>query len=112
MHDGSSNRLNHALPVCNDIVIVEPQYLVTLGCEECIALCVALDVFRFVMLSTVYFDNEQCRLAYEIDDERTNRGLAPEAHAVHPMSADRVPDNPFCIGHVAAKPGRAGALLG
>jgi hypothetical protein len=102
MHHGSSNRLQHALSVCHHIVIVESQYSVTLGREESIALCIALDVFSLAMLSSVDLEDEQSGVTHKVDNERADRSLPPEAHAMHAVSADYVPDYPFGISHLTA----------
>src|SRR5215475_12490622 len=112
MHDGSGNRLQHALLVCHDLVIVEPQYSIAFRTKKRIALCVAPHFLSFVVLPAIDFDDEHCRVAHKINNERTNRYLTPKACTVEPMRADRLPDNLFGFGHVAAKPARTAALFG
>jgi hypothetical protein len=112
MQEGSGYRLEYALPVCHDVKIVEPQYPVALGCEECITSCVVLDVLGFVVLSAINLNDERGCMAQKIDDERTNRCLTAEALAMQSVSADRVPDDPLGIGQIAAQSARARPLLG
>jgi len=100
--DGSGDRLQHALPVCHDFVIVEPQYPIAFRSEECITLRVALHVLVFVVLSAINLNDEPRCVTHKVDNEWTDRSLPAEAHAMHPVAADRVPDDPLGISQVAA----------
>src|SRR4029453_7875573 len=80
MHHGSSDRFQYALTVRHDLVVVEAQYAVAFGFQECFASCIALHVLWLRMMPAIDFDDKQCRMAHEVDDKRSDRNLPAEAH--------------------------------
>jgi hypothetical protein len=55
------------------------------------------------MLSAVNLNDESMLLADEIDNERTNRRLAPEAQSIEPVCAQRRPQATLRIRHFMAQ---------
>jgi hypothetical protein len=85
------NCLEHTIPVCHHVVIIEAQDTKTLVSEITVAACVALLLVRLKMLTAVQFDNQLCLMAEEINDVGAHRRLPSEACATEPVSAQRGP---------------------
>ena len=52
------------------------------------------------MLTAIDFDNEVCFGTKEIDDERANRLLPPEAESAELLVADARPESLLCISGI------------
>src|SRR5215510_6324051 len=85
MQDGSGDRFQHAVPVCHDLMIVEPQHPIAFRSKKRIALRVTLHVLGFVVLSAINLNDEPRRVTHRVDNEGADRSLAPETHAMHPV---------------------------
>ncbi len=78
-------------------MVVEAKNAEALGSKKRVAPCVALQIFSFEMLSTIEFHDKACRMANKVRYVRTNRCLPAKACAIHPVRAQRIPNEPFGI---------------
>jgi hypothetical protein len=81
------------------VVIPEAQHLESLRLQPRIAYFVALTVR---MLAAIHFDHYARGEADEVEDIRSQRGLAAEMYA-ELMRTHPAPQFPFCIRHVVAE---------
>jgi len=110
MRNGCRDRFEHALSIRHDLMIVEPQDAVALGCEKGTAPCITLHLLRLEMLSAIDLDNEVRLVTDEINNKWTDRSLSSKARAAKSMGADSIPNDPLGLGHVASQRARAGSL--
>src|ERR1700687_2736713 len=93
-------------------MVAESKHAIAFTCEETVPSRVTLLILRLEMLSTVNLNDQARVVADEVDDEGSNRGLAPKACAVEPVRAHHIPDDPLGIGQISAQRARADAQLG
>jgi hypothetical protein len=93
------HRLQNRRGVSQYVVVPEAHYSESLSRQPGIACLVGQ---RFVVLSTVRFNDDTSTEMHEIDDVRANRLLAPEFHAAQAMRSQVAPEEILGVGHVLA----------
>src|SRR5262245_61038819 len=84
-------------------MIAETQHTKSALRQKCIATYIPLAIFGMKVLPPINFNHELGCVTHEIDNEWSNRGLAPKASAIHAVCAQRSPDDLFCIGGVSSQ---------
>ena len=82
-------------------MVVEPKHAIAAVGKKRVASLVTPLVLSLEMLRTVDLNNQSSAMTDEIDDEWTDRILPPKAHAIEPMSAHAVPDDPLGVGQIS-----------
>jgi hypothetical protein len=98
------------LPICHDVVIVEAKHAIPLGSEKRIASRVALLMLCFKMLRAIDLYDQPRAVTDKVNNERTNRILAPKACAMEPVGTYGIPDDPLGIRQIPSQRSRADAL--
>jgi hypothetical protein len=92
--------LQNAFAISQHVRIPEPQNAIALRHQPLVALSVAL---RLGVLTSIDFDHKHAFMAYEVEDERSDGGLTPEAQAVQSMRSQPGPQSKFSVGHLMAQ---------
>jgi hypothetical protein len=107
-HDERGDALQDVLPILHDLVIAEAMHAVALRLEPGRARRIAPSLRRVVVYRAIELNDEFKRRTTGIENERTNRMLAPKATA-GAMPTQTRPECPLRSGHVP--PQRLGRLL-
>jgi hypothetical protein len=97
------------MPICHDVVVVEPKHAIAAASQVFVAPCVTFLIFILEMLRAIDLDDQSCIVTNEIHDERSDRRLSSKACAIETMSAHSVPDDPLGVGERPPQRPRADA---
>jgi hypothetical protein len=102
---GCQNRLQHPLRIAQNLVVPEPQDPKPLSFQEGGSPLVMGRLLRLGMLPPIELDHEAMIEGNEVDDVRSDRGLAAKT-GTGLTSAQPLPQSALRVGHFLAQPPR------
>ena len=99
--DRAANHLQHAIDVCQHLVVPEPQYTVALRFQKTRTPCISRDLLRVV--PAVDLNRDAQLMAGEIDDVGTKAYLPAEMRAPLHRKAVRRCHHSLCSASVGAR---------
>ena len=94
------NRIQHRLPLAQNLTVPEPQHTVPLRHKPSIA---RLIVQRIRVLRSIRFDNQPMFDAEKIHDIRADWHLPAELHILKPLVTQQLPKLPLRLSHIGAQ---------